>query len=159
MTQEHGEATTTKLAPYMGVTTLTQEQAALILRTIWPKAPEVEVFKAALICKIYGLNPLMKHLYLVPFATKQAVIWTPIMGIGATRLIASRVDRYTYNDGPRMMTEQEQKEIRGEVDQKTSGLSPSSRTPRGIKPRATVVGPRTKSLTARRRATARRTWR
>lgn len=116
MTQQLGEATTTALEPYIGVTSLTQKQAAFILRTIWPQAPEVEVIKAALICHMYALNPLMKHLYLVPFRGEKTTTWAPIMGIGATRLIASRVDRYSYVAGPRMMTEQEQKEIRLEVD-------------------------------------------
>ena len=67
MEQEHGEEISTAIAPYMGVTSLTQEQAAFILRTVWPKAPDVEVIKAALICHQYALNPLMKHIYLVEY--------------------------------------------------------------------------------------------
>ena len=118
MANELGEERTRTLAPYLGVTSLTQEQAGMILKTIWPKAPEVEVVKAALICHMYGLNPLMKHLYLVEFKGKEGSTWTPIIGIGATRLIASRLDRYSYLDGPRVMTTKEQEKIRGEVDDK-----------------------------------------
>ncbi len=29
---------------------------------VWPKAPEVEVIKAAMLCQQYGLNPLRKHI-------------------------------------------------------------------------------------------------
>jgi len=117
MTQQVGEQEAKALQPYYGVHALTQEQATTILRTIWPKAPDVEVFKAALICKAYGLNPLMKHLYLLEFKGKEGSTWAPVLGIGATRLIASRIGRYSYVDGPRIMTEKEQKEILGEVDE------------------------------------------
>jgi hypothetical protein len=118
MANDYGEETTTKLAPYLGITSLTQEQATYILKTIWPKAPDVEVVKAALICHMYGLNPLMKHLYLVEFKGEEGSTWTPIIGIGATRLIASRNHRYSYVTGPRVMTAKEQQQIRGEVDEK-----------------------------------------
>jgi len=116
MEQELGDEKTRALAPYQGVTTLTQEQAGMILRTIWPKAPNVEVFKAALICKMYSLNPLMKHLFLVEFKGREGSTWAPIIGIQATRLIASRQRPYTYLDGPRMMTKDEQMSIFGGCD-------------------------------------------
>ncbi len=49
-----------------------KEQAMYLLKTIWPKAPEVEVIKAAILCQQYGLNPLMGSvcfwlLFLLPY--------------------------------------------------------------------------------------------
>ncbi len=118
MEQEHGEQTSKDLEQYIGKRLLTQEQVAIILRSIWPEAPALEVAKAALICHMYRLNPLMGHLYLLPFKDKDTgeVTWAAVLGIVATRLIVSRNHCYSYITGPRMMTEQEQEEIRGEVD-------------------------------------------
>ena len=116
MAEQLGDKTTKTLAPYLGVRTLTHEQATLILKSIWPDAPELEIFKAAITCKTYGLNPLMKHLYLIPFAKAGGKEWVQVLGIEATRLIARRQGVYSYKDGPRLMTEDEQKSIRGEVD-------------------------------------------
>ena len=97
---------------------LSQDQAKLILRTIWPDAPDVEVAKAAITCAMYNLNPLMKHLFLIPFKDQKTGenTWAQVIGINATRLMASRRRRYGYVDGPRRMTEGEQKDILGEVD-------------------------------------------
>ncbi len=127
MERELGKEAVTQLAPYRGVPKLTQDQAALILRTIWPKATEVEVVKGAMICAQYGLNPLMRHLYLIEFkeweelpdgsrrATGRST-WAPVLGIGATRLIAMRQGAYTYLDGPRIMSNSEQEQLFGSVD-------------------------------------------
>lgn len=112
MEQKLGQEKAMVVAKYQGVTSLTQEQATMILKTIWPDAPDAEVVKAALTCQMYGLNPLMRHVYLIPFGNQ----WSRVLGIGATRLIASRRGSYTYLDGPRLMTEEEQNTIRGEVD-------------------------------------------
>lgn len=106
------------LAPYQGIRTLTKQQATEVLRTIWPKAPDAEILKAAMLCKDYGLHPLMKHIFLLPFKNKktQVVTWATVLGIAATRLIASRRGSYSYVDGPRLMTDDEQQRIFGEVD-------------------------------------------
>ncbi len=105
----------TQLAKYQGAVTLSQEQATEILTTVWPKAPEVEVWKAATICRQYGLNPLMKHLFLVCFNEGKAnESWVPILGIKATRLMARRKIRFSYlEDTPRVMTKEEQERIFG----------------------------------------------
>lgn len=110
--------TETKLAKYQGMTTLTKGQATEILNACWPKAPKEEVIKAALLCASYQLNPLMKHVYLIPFKDKKtgAVSWSIVLGIGATRLLGSRRKPYKYVDGPRIMTEGEQERIFGKVD-------------------------------------------
>ena len=120
MAKDYGDEKATQLAKYEGVSCLTKDQAKFILQTIWPKAPDVELIKAAITCATYGLNPLMKHLYLIPFRTsKGETTWVQVLGIGATRLIASRKGGFGYVIGPRLMTEEEQREILGEVDPNT----------------------------------------
>jgi hypothetical protein len=121
VTQDLSPEQVRMLAPYQGVRSLTQGQATIILQTIWPKAPAVEVLKAAILCRDYALHPSMKHVFLVPFKKKNrdgaySTTWAIILGIGATRLMASRRGRYSYVDGPRLMTDEEQMTIRGEVD-------------------------------------------
>ncbi len=110
--------------------TISKEQAMFLLKSIWPKAPEADVVKAAILCKQYGLNPLMKQVYLIEFDTyegygekrhKIGEDWAIVLGIKATRLIAQQAlkklgIRYSYLDGPRVMTEAEQKAIRGKVE-------------------------------------------
>ena len=96
---------------------ITQSQAIYLLKTIWKDAPETEVIKAAILCRQYNLNPLMRQVYLVKFGTE----WVTILGIKATRQIAQqalikRGIRYSYQDGPRVMTEKEQVKIRGKVE-------------------------------------------
>lgn len=105
----------TQMAKYQGAVALTKEDATEILKTIWPNAPQLEVWKAATICQQYGLNPLMKHLFLVCFNEgKQNESWVPILGIKATRLMARRKIRFSYlDDTPRVMTKEEQEHIFG----------------------------------------------
>lgn len=116
MSNQLGHEKAMALEKYQGVRMLTKSNAAEILRTIWPKAPAVEVTKAALLCASYGLNPLMSHVFLIPFKGKAGETWATVMGIKATRLIASRRTRYSYQDGPRIMSEKEQEKIRGTID-------------------------------------------
>ncbi len=91
---------------------ISQRQAAYLLSRVWPGAPEEEIKKAALICQQYQLNPLMRQVYLIKYGNT----WSVVLGIKATRQIAQKRHRYSYVDGPRMMSEQEQKEILGDVD-------------------------------------------
>lgn len=97
---------------------MTQKQAMYLLKTIWPKVPDTEIVKAAMICYQYGLNPLMKQIYIVDFNDKNGgKTYSVILGIGATRIIAQQNGwRYSYIDGPRVMTDQEQTGIFGVVD-------------------------------------------
>src|SRR3972149_7744757 len=115
MTQEKAIATR-QVTEYLP-DNITKEQAAYLLHTIWPKAPETEVIKAAILCKQYGLNPLMRQVYLIEFGKD----WAIVLGIKATRQIAQqalkkRDIRYSYFDGPRVMSEEEQKKIRCKVE-------------------------------------------
>lgn len=111
-----GVEKTRALEKYSGATSLSKVEAQEIIDTIWPgagKASPAEVYKAVSICVQYGLNPLMRHLYLIPFSGK----FVTVMGIGANRLIASRKHAYSYiNDTPRLMNEDEQKRVFGKVD-------------------------------------------
>jgi len=118
MTEELGLEATTALEPYRGITSLTRKQATTVLATIWPDAPPPEVAKAAMLCSQYGLNPLMRHVFLIPFNKgRENEEWAIVMGIKATRLLASRRGGYSYVDGPRIMTEEEVKSIMGEAQQ------------------------------------------
>ena len=96
---------------------ITKEQAMYLLKTIWPKAPEVEVIKAGILCQQYGLNPLMRQVYLIEFGKE----WVTVLGIKATRQIAQQALKkrgihYSYADGPRVMNEKEQEKIRGKIE-------------------------------------------
>ncbi len=98
---------------------MSRNQAAYLLKTIWPKAPEAEIVKAALLCHQYGLNPLMRQVFLIPFKNKRTgeTEWATVLGIRATRQMAKKNGRtYGYADGPRIMTEAEQMAIYGQVD-------------------------------------------
>lgn len=108
---------------------ISKEYAVYLLKTIWPAAPDPEVIKAALICARYGLDPLLKEVSLIKFdrrewnaQTKQrekvGEDWVAVLGIKANRKIASNhgARRYSYADGPRVMTQQEQKDILGEIE-------------------------------------------
>jgi hypothetical protein len=129
MTQEIGEQKTQALAKYSGCTSLTKEEATQIIDTIWPaasKASPAEVYKAVSICAQYGLNPLMKHLYLIPFNKREkrgnewvsvGTTYAAVLGISANRLIATRKHAYSYIDeSPRLMSEAEQVKVYGKVD-------------------------------------------
>ena len=96
---------------------ITKEQAMFLLKSIWPKAPETDIIKAAILCRQYGLNPLMRQVFLIQFDKE----WAIVLGIKASRQIAQqalkkRGIRYSYADGPRMMTEDEQMRIFGKAD-------------------------------------------
>lgn len=118
MTQEIGEAKTQALMKYQGVVSLTKSQALEILTTIYPKAPEVEIKRAVLLCATEALNPLMNHVFLIPFNEgKPNETWATVIGIKAKRLMASRRKSFGYlDDTPRRMTEEEQAKIFGEAD-------------------------------------------
>ena len=117
MEEELGKEKGTELAKYFGVATLTKKQLSEILMSLWPKAPPLEVAKATMLCLSYGLNPLMKHLALIPFknTTTGEITWSTIMSLQATELIIGRKHRWSYLDGPRIMKPEEQEETFGET--------------------------------------------
>jgi hypothetical protein len=96
---------------------MTREQAMYLLKTIYPKAPVPELIKAAIICAQYHLNPLMRQIFLICFNEGKAnETWAIVQSIKATRQIAGRDRKYTYKDGPRVMTEAEQVTILGQAE-------------------------------------------
>ncbi len=119
MVNQYGKEKVTALQRYEGLTSLTKEDATTIVKTIWPGATGAEVFKAINVCVTYALNPLMKHVYLVPFENKKTGKdeYVCVLGIGATRLIASRKHKYSYlDDTPRIMNEAEEIKKYGKLD-------------------------------------------
>lgn len=117
MEQQYGEETTKALAKYHGVTSLTKPEALEILQTVYPKAPDTEIARAVLLCTSYGFNPLMGHVFLIPFEGKEGKTWATVLGIKAKRLAASRRGSVSYvDDTPRLMTEEEQLKIFGKID-------------------------------------------
>lgn len=121
MITELGPERVNKLVRYEGMAMLSKEDARDIILTMWPKAPEVEVKKAMLICWQYKLNPLMKHLFILgPYTDKKTgeQKWAIALGIKANRTLAARKGQYSYVDNtPRRMTDKEQEQIFGVIDQ------------------------------------------
>lgn len=104
---------------YKDAVTLSKKQAVEIITSIWPGAPQTEVAKAALICHTYGLNPLMRHLFLVPFKNKKTgeQTWAIIIARKAARIMAARKKAFSYiDDSPRIMVNGEPEKYFGEND-------------------------------------------
>jgi hypothetical protein len=109
------------LATRPRVTAMTEIRATEIVNSLWGDAPAIEKAKAIMVCVDYGANPLMKHVFLIPFAKKEQVNgvwqevgkeWSMVFGIKFKRLLAYRVKSFSYDDfTPRLMTEDEQKRI------------------------------------------------
>ncbi len=122
MNREYGQAKTKALDKYMGVVSLTKPQAKEILVAVFPEAPESEITRAMILCANYGLNPLMKHVFLIPFNRKKNGVvvgtdWVTVLGIKAKRLLASRRGPYSYIEGtPRVMTKEEQIKTFGQYE-------------------------------------------
>lgn len=115
--RQHGETSIKAIARYEGVISLSRLMASEILEAIWPEAPAAEKARAALLCSTQQLNPLMKHVFLIPFnKDKDNESWATVIGINAKRLMASRRGVFSYvDDTPRVMTEEEQKKRFGSV--------------------------------------------
>jgi hypothetical protein len=118
MSQEHGERMTTAISksglPLSGA--LTKTQAMELLKLVYPNVPEPEIIRTAMLCRDFGLHPLMKEVYIIPFGQGDKRTWSTVLGINATRKIMARMGSFSYIDNtPRVMTEQEQKDIFGEV--------------------------------------------
>ena len=106
------------IVKYKGAVTLSRRQATDIITSIFPGAPPAEVAKAALICQTYGLNPLMKHVFLVPFNKgKPNETWVVVIARKATRIMAARKKAFSYIDeSPRIMANGEPEKYFGEND-------------------------------------------
>ena len=129
VTEEHGKTKTRALAKYINTGAITKPVATEIVETLWGRAPKIEKTKAILLCHTYQLNPLMKHLYLIPYKRKDKkgneikdangnyiLDWSIQIGIGATRLMAQRKHNYSYMDmSPRKATKVEIDKILGDT--------------------------------------------
>lgn len=119
MEETHGPEATTALAQLPRTGQLTETQAKRILSLVYPGVPEEEVVRCAILCRDYGLHPLMKEVYIIPFGQGDKRTWATVLGINATRKMMSQRGTFSYLDmTPRVMTEDEQKTIFGEVDDK-----------------------------------------
>ncbi len=113
---------------------LTQPQAEHILGLVYPNCPRDEVIRCAILCRDFGLHPLMKEVYLIPFKDKSGKEnYATVLGINATRKLMAQRGSYSYfDDTPRLMTEKEQKRIFGEVDEKNIVAITKLRTMEGL---------------------------
>ncbi len=104
------------------IASLDDKQALTLAEVLWPDAPDEARRRAALLCQQYGLNPMLKQVALIKFKTKEGEKWEPVLAIESTRIIAQRMlhgARPNYlDDTPRIMTDEEQMQQNGEVDDK-----------------------------------------
>ncbi len=95
-----------------------KKKTQAMIQSLWPQAPAIEIAKAVWLCMTYGLDPLRKHVALVPFANSKTGKddWVAIIEIQADRDMAAQGGAYSYiDDTPRAMTNAEQIKIFGEV--------------------------------------------
>lgn len=112
---------TTKDVAIRGRAEVTREYAMVQLRTMWPGAPDDMVIKASYVSARYGLDPMLKEIVLVGFKNRDGGLdWVIVRDIRAKRKMAAKriaPNRYSYiDDTPRVMTDDEQKKILGEID-------------------------------------------
>jgi len=117
MDEQYGKGKGDALAKYFDRTSLQKVELKDIIETLWPEAPQVEKAKAIMLCVSYVLNPLKKHIYLIPFNKGEPdETWALVMSIQSKRLLASRRGPFSYVDNtPRIMTDDEQLTTFGEV--------------------------------------------
>jgi len=96
---------------------LSEEQAMTVLRLAYPNVPDVHIKRTAIICHDFGLHPLLKEIHIIPFKNKSGgTDYVTVLGIQATRKMMARFGSFSYVDNtPRVMTEDEQMAIFGEV--------------------------------------------
>lgn len=115
--KEHGIEASRALATLPKHGQLTQVQAEHVLSLVYPGVPKDEIVRCAILCRDFGLHPLMKEVYIIPFGQGEKRTWATVLGINATRKLMAQRGTYSYiDDTPRLMTEVEQKRIFGKVD-------------------------------------------
>jgi len=86
MEQKLGRESTTALAKLPVRGQLTQPEAEHILSLVYPGCPKDEIIRCAILCRDFGLHPLMKEVYLIPFKDKDGKAnYATVLGINATR--------------------------------------------------------------------------
>ena len=117
LVNEHGLQAGKELASIPKQGQLTQVQAEHILSLVYPGVPKEEIIRCAILCRDFGLHPLMKEVYIIPFGQGEKKTWATVLGINATRKLMALRGTYSYTDNtPRIMTDEEQERIFGEVD-------------------------------------------
>ncbi|GAJ09628.1 unnamed protein product, partial [marine sediment metagenome] len=111
MVQEHGEEKTSALAKLPMTGALTEPQAMHILKLVYPDVPEDQIVRTAILCRDFGLHPLMKEVYIIGFKNKKTgkTDFSTVLGIGATRkMAADKKGAYSFLDiSPRAASEEE----------------------------------------------------
>ena len=133
MEEKYGRETSTALANVPKTGQLTQPQAEHILSLVYPGVPKEEIIRCAILCRDFGLHPLMKEVYIIPFGQGDKRTWATVLGINATRKLMALRGTYSYIDAtPRIMTDEEQKRIFGEVDNENIVAITKLRTKDGL---------------------------
>jgi len=90
---------------------LTQPQAMHILKLVYPYVPEDQIIRTAILCRDFGLHPLMKEVYILGFKNKKTgkTDYSTVLGIGASRkMAADKKGAYSFIDAsPRTATKEE----------------------------------------------------
>lgn len=98
-------------------TQLTAEMAIAIFKRQYPGVPEPEIMKAGMICYAYGLFPYANQVFIIPFRAGNETKWITVIGIkGLRQIVQNTGHSFSYIDGPRVMTEQEEIETYGARD-------------------------------------------
>jgi len=108
--KEQGREASRALATIPKQGQLTQPQAEHILSLVYPGVPKDEIIRCAILCRDFGLHPLMKEVYIIGFKNKSGgVDYTTVIGISASRkMAADRKGAYSFLDGtPRAATPEE----------------------------------------------------
>ena len=105
MEEKTGKGASTALATIPRQGQLTQPQAMHILKLVYPDVPDNEIVRTAIFCRDFGLHPLAKEVYLIPFKGKHVMV----VGIPASRKMAHNLKgEFSFlEDTPRAATEKE----------------------------------------------------
>ena len=95
---------------------ITEERALAVIGATkaFRDAPPLVRQEAAAVCSEYGLFPGI-HVYLVEYKGSKGSSWAVTLGIDADRMSVVHLGPQ-FMDGPRMMTEEEERSIYGDID-------------------------------------------
>ncbi len=111
--QNYGPGMTTALERARLPTTgaLTKSQAMDILKLVYPNVPESEIIRTAILCRDFGLHPLMKEVYIIGFKNSKTgkTDYSIVIGITASRkMAADKKGSYSFlDDCPRTASPEE----------------------------------------------------
>jgi len=111
MEQEYGKEKSTALAKLPMRGALTQPQAEHILSLVYPNVPKDEVIRCAILCRDFGLHPLMKEVYILGFQNRKTgkTDYSTVIGITANRkMAADKKGAFSFlDDTPRAASKEE----------------------------------------------------